>query len=154
VLDLCCGPGDVGRVIRSRFSIARIDCVDRDPFLLSLCAALNTRVGIEGEIFTRDMWKPDWSVGLSNNYGAIATANALHWFDVARAAELFKDVFRLLRPGGSSCFWSRHPPKQSLPRDLLNGSRGRRTATIRRLGSNSGLARMRFSVMTTRSSLG
>jgi hypothetical protein len=39
------------------------------------------------------MWKPDWSVGLSNNYGAIATANALHWFDVARVAELFKDVF-------------------------------------------------------------
>jgi trans-aconitate methyltransferase len=89
VLDLCCGPGAVGRVIRSRFPIARIDCVDRDPFLLSLYAALNTRVGIEGEIFTRDMWKPDWSVGLSNNYGAIATANALHWFDVARAAELF-----------------------------------------------------------------
>ena len=87
VLDLCCGPGDVGRVIRSRFSKARVDCVDRDSFLLSLCAALNTRVGVEGEILTRDMWKPDWTVGLSKNYDAIATANALHSFDVARVAE-------------------------------------------------------------------
>ena len=104
VLDLCCGPGDVGRVIRSRFSKARVDCVDRDSFLLSLCAALNTRVGVEGEILTRDMWKPDWTVGLSKNYDAIATANALHWFDVARVAELFNDVFRLLRPGGVFAF--------------------------------------------------
>jgi hypothetical protein len=52
---------------------------------VSLCAALHRRVAIEGEIFARDMWKPDWSAGLSNNYDAIATANALHWFKVARA---------------------------------------------------------------------
>ena len=36
VLDLCCGPGDVGRVIRSRFPEPRVDCVDRYSFLLSL----------------------------------------------------------------------------------------------------------------------
>ena len=77
VLDLCYGPGDARRVIRSRFSEVRVDCVDRDSFLLSLCAALNTRVGIEGEIFTRDVWKSDWSAGLSNHYHAIATANAM-----------------------------------------------------------------------------
>jgi SAM-dependent methyltransferase len=104
VLDLCCGPGDVGRVIRSRFPKACVDCVDRDSFLLSLCAALNARVGVKGEIFTRDMWKSDWSAGLSNNYDAIATANALHWFNVARIAELFRDLFRLLRPDGVFVF--------------------------------------------------
>jgi trans-aconitate methyltransferase len=140
VLDLCCGPGDVGRVIRSRFHKACVDCVDRDSFLLSLCAALNTRVGIEGEIFTRDMWKSNWSAGLSNNCAAIATANALHWFNVARVAELLRDVFRLLGRAEFSCFWSRHPPKPSLPGDLVNGSSGRRTVTIRKLGSGSGRA--------------
>jgi trans-aconitate methyltransferase len=30
VLDLSCGPGEVGRVIRSRFPKACVDCVDRD----------------------------------------------------------------------------------------------------------------------------
>jgi SAM-dependent methyltransferase len=104
VLDLCCGPGDVGRAIRSRFPEACVDCVDRDLFLLSLCAALNKRLGIEGEIFTRDMWKSDWTAGLFSRYDAIATANALHWFDIPRVAELFKDVFRLLRPGGIFIF--------------------------------------------------
>ena len=53
VLDLCCGPGDVGRVIRSRFSIARIDCVDRvwlhkkhelDPNRLKIFA-VNSQLG-------------------------------------------------------------------------------------------------------------
>jgi trans-aconitate methyltransferase len=48
VLDLCCGPGDVGRLIRSQFPKARIDCVDRDLFLLSLCIALNRRENIQG----------------------------------------------------------------------------------------------------------
>lgn len=65
---------------------------------------LNKRLGIEGEIFTRDLWKTDWTAGLSNRYDAIATANALHWFDVPRVAELFKDMFRLLRPGGVFVF--------------------------------------------------
>jgi trans-aconitate methyltransferase len=104
VLDLCCGPGDVGRTIRSRFPKARVDCIDRDLFLLSLCAALNKRLGIDGEIFTRDLWNTDWTAGLSNRYDAIATANALDWFDVPRVAELFKDMFRLLRPGGVFVF--------------------------------------------------
>lgn len=43
VLDMCCGPGDVGRVIRSRFPNACIDCVDRDLFLLSICIGVNRR---------------------------------------------------------------------------------------------------------------
>jgi len=29
VLDMCCGPGDLGRFVRARFPEARIDCVDR-----------------------------------------------------------------------------------------------------------------------------
>lgn len=32
VLDLCSGPGDVGRAIRARYPNSQIDCVDRDVF--------------------------------------------------------------------------------------------------------------------------
>lgn len=43
VLDLCCGPGDVGRAIRQIYPNAQIDCIDRDPFLTSICRAVNQR---------------------------------------------------------------------------------------------------------------
>ena len=33
VLDVCCGPGDVGRGIWGRYRNSHIDCVDRDVFL-------------------------------------------------------------------------------------------------------------------------
>lgn len=105
VLDLCCGPGDVGRTIQGRFPGARLDCVDRDSFLLSLCEALNKRPGIQFEVFVRDMWEQSWTDGLSRDYDVVATANALHWFDIHRVAELFKDVFLLLRPAGVFVFF-------------------------------------------------
>src|SRR5262249_6213120 len=53
VLDLCCGPGDVGRAIRRQFPNAQIDCVDRDPFLTSICTGVNRRDKIPGRIITR-----------------------------------------------------------------------------------------------------
>jgi SAM-dependent methyltransferase len=108
VLDLCCGPGDLGRVIRGRFPKARVDCVDRDPFLLALCKALIHRVGIGGQTFVRDLWKAGWHEGLSRDYHVVASAAALHWFDVERLTELFGDVFRMLRPGRAFLFAEPH----------------------------------------------
>ena len=104
VFDMCCGPGDVGRAIRSRFPKARVDCVDRDLFLVSLCLAFNRREGIAGDTYIRDMWQADWHTGLASNYDVVATAYALHWFDVRRVSELFADVAQLLRPGGVFLF--------------------------------------------------
>jgi len=104
VLDMCCGPGDVGRIIRSRFPKARIDCVDRDLFLLALCIGMNRRQGVPGQTFVRDLWNADWYSGMPRDYDAVATANALHWFDGQRVAQLFVDVFRLLRSGGVFLF--------------------------------------------------
>jgi SAM-dependent methyltransferase len=104
VLDLCCGPGDVGRAIRSRFPKARIDCVDRDLFLMAICIGVNRREGIRGKTLVRDLRSRVWSTGLSRDYDVVATANALHWFDTRRAAELFDEVFLHLRPGGVFLF--------------------------------------------------
>lgn len=104
VLDMCCGPGDVGRAIRARYPNSRIDCVDRDVFLISICIAMNRREGVLAQNFVRDLWNDDWRLGLQHDYDVVATANALHWFDARRVAELFKDVFCLLRPGGAFLF--------------------------------------------------
>ena len=104
VLDLCCGPGDVGRAIRARYPNSQIDCVDRDVFLISMCIGMNRRKGVPGQNFVRDMWDTNWHNGLEPEYDVVATANALHWLDARRVAQVSQDVFRLLRPAGVFLF--------------------------------------------------
>lgn len=100
VLDLCCGPGDVGRAIRRAYPKAEIDCIDRDPFLTSICKAVNQRERIPGAVVVRDLNEDGRFDGLPGNYDVVATVNALHWFDAARAGELINDVHRSLKSGG------------------------------------------------------
>jgi len=104
VLDLCCGPGDVGRAIRREYPKAQIDGVDRDPFLAAICIGLNQRDHIPGRTMLRDLQDEGWDAGLPGNYDVVATVNALHWFDGARAESLLGDVHRLLRRGGIFLF--------------------------------------------------
>ncbi len=100
VLDLCCGPGDVGRAIRRRYPKAQIDGVDRDPFLTSICIGVNRRDRIPGKITVRDLTADDWAADLAGDYDVVATVNALHWFEVSRAEAVLRDALRLLRSGG------------------------------------------------------
>ncbi|HJZ80393.1 MAG TPA: class I SAM-dependent methyltransferase [Pyrinomonadaceae bacterium] len=99
-LDLCCGPGDVGRAIRQIYPQAQIDFIDRDPFLASICAAVNQRDGIPGRVVVRDLNNDGWLEELPGNYDVVATVNALHWFDAGRAAQIVRDVHGRLRGGG------------------------------------------------------
>jgi SAM-dependent methyltransferase len=99
-LDLCCGPGDVGRAIRQVYPTSQVDFIDRDPFLTSICAAVNRRDGVSGTLVVRDLEDGDWADRLPGHYDVVAAVNALHWFDEARAAQLLKDVDGALRDGG------------------------------------------------------
>ena len=99
-LDLCCGPGDVGRAIRQVYPNAQIDCIDRDPFLTSICRAVNQRDRIPGTLIVRDLTDDGWLDELPENYDVVAAVNALHWFDARRAGQLIKDVHGTLRGGG------------------------------------------------------
>ena len=99
-LDLCCGPGDVGRAIRKIHPNAQIDCIDRDPFLTSICRAVNQRERIPGKVIVKDLQDDGWLDQLSPPYDVVATVNALHWFDPRRAEALVRDVHGALRNGG------------------------------------------------------
>jgi trans-aconitate 2-methyltransferase len=101
ILDLCCGPGDVGRAVQRRFPNAHVDGVDRDPFLTSICRGVNGRSGAKGRTFLRDLEDADWHSALSPPYDAAVVANALHWFTPKRAGEITADVLQLLRAGGT-----------------------------------------------------
>jgi len=104
VLDLACGPGDVGRAIQARYPKSRIDCIDRDVFLISICIGINRREAVSGQISVRDLWDAGWHSGLEAGYDVVATANALHWLNAPRVAQVIQDVFQLLRPGGVFLF--------------------------------------------------
>jgi SAM-dependent methyltransferase len=100
VLDLCCGPGDAGRAIRRIYPNAHVDFIDRDPFLSSICAAVNRRDGVPGTLVVKDLEDDGWVDTLPGDYDVVATVNALHWFDARRAAQLLKDVHGTLRGRG------------------------------------------------------
>jgi SAM-dependent methyltransferase len=100
VLDLCCGPGDVGRAIRKVYPNAHIDGIDRDPFFMSICRAANRREGIPGKLVVRDLEEDGWVDELARDYDVVAMVNALHWFDEGRAGQLVEEVFGALRDGG------------------------------------------------------
>jgi SAM-dependent methyltransferase len=104
VLDVCCGPGDAGRAIFSRFPNACVDFVDRDLFFTSLCSAVNQRDGVLGQTFVRDLLDSDWHRDFGHDYDVVVAANGLHWFSINQATQLFADIYTLLRPGGSFLF--------------------------------------------------
>jgi trans-aconitate methyltransferase len=104
VLDLCCGPGDVGRAIHARFPHAEVDGVDRDLLLAGLGKVCNLRAGVPGRILRRDLAEPGWQADLHGPYDVVAVGNALHWFALERAQTLLVEVLALLRPGGLLVF--------------------------------------------------
>lgn len=98
-LDLCCGPGDVGRAIRQIYPNAHIDGIDRDPFFISISRAVNQRAGIPGRLIVKDLNEDGWLDELPDSYDVVATVNALHWFGAERARQLVADVHSALRNG-------------------------------------------------------
>jgi hypothetical protein len=74
VLDLFCGPGDLGRTFARRFPLARIDCLDRDPFLLALCTAVNESEGVNARAYLRDGRDSDWHQPLAADFDPPGTS--------------------------------------------------------------------------------
>jgi len=110
-LDLCCGPGDVGRAIRRVYPKSQIDCIDRDAFLSAICRAVNQREGIPGTIVVRDLEDDGWLDALPGDYDVVATVNALHWFDARRAGQVVAQVHATLRSGGVFVLAEPAPPE-------------------------------------------
>lgn len=104
-IDLCCGPGDVGRAIRQAYPNAHVDFVDRDPLLLSICRVFNQQAGISGTYRQLDLKDETWCRQLEmGQYNVVASANSLHWLDEMRADAIFGDIHTLLCDGGILLF--------------------------------------------------
>lgn len=104
-IDLGCGPGDLGRAIAGAYPAARVDFVDRDPLLLSICRQVNQHAALPGTYRQLDLSDESWSQGLrAHGYDVIAAANAIHWLTPMQAETVLADVYRLLDHGGAFLF--------------------------------------------------
>ncbi len=101
VLDLGSGPGSFSARILRRFPAARSVAVDYDPVV--------RRIGQEalGDFAGRLTWvdaklgAPGWRSALPiRRFDAAVSTTALHWLAPAQLGRLYRDLARLLRPGG------------------------------------------------------
>jgi SAM-dependent methyltransferase len=100
-LDLACGPGSISQRLLARFPGARAIAADIDPVMLAIGrGALGT---VDGRLrwIEADLASPDWLEALGETQvDAVLSTTALHWVTPEPLARLYRDLGRLLRPGG------------------------------------------------------
>jgi tRNA (cmo5U34)-methyltransferase len=99
VVELCCGSGDLLRLLLERLPEARALALDGSPTMLeqtqTTCAAHTGRL----EVRQFDLAARDWR-GLQPAPDAICSSLAVHHLDGEGKRQLFKDLHAALRPGG------------------------------------------------------
>ncbi len=100
VLDLGCGPGSLTRELLDAFPHAEIVGVDSEPTLLLLARARLAPFGARAKLVSADLREPFWSESLPAPFDAVVSAAALHWLAPEQLALLYKQLARLVRPGG------------------------------------------------------
>jgi trans-aconitate methyltransferase len=97
VIDLCCGPGSLGRRLKAALPAATIWAVDADPVLQAIGAAAEQQLSwIE-----RDLRRPGWSDFLDGRpVDAVVSTTALHWLDTPELLGVYRELAGIIRPGG------------------------------------------------------
>lgn len=100
-LDLACGPASISQRLLARFPGARAVAVDVDPVMLALGhGALGT---VDGRLrwVDADLASPGWTDALGGTQcSAVLSTTALHWLTPEPLTRLYRDLGRLLQPGG------------------------------------------------------
>jgi SAM-dependent methyltransferase len=100
-LDLACGPGSISQRLLARFPGARAVALDVDPVMVALGReALGT---VDGRLrwVEADLADPGWVDALGEaQVDAVLSSTALHWLAPDELARVYRELGRLLRPGG------------------------------------------------------
>jgi SAM-dependent methyltransferase len=100
-VDLACGPGSISQRLLARFSDAHAIAVDMDPVMLAIGRGAIGTVAGRLHWIEADLTLPDWLEALNETQvDAVLTATALHWLEPESLARLYRDLSRLVRPGG------------------------------------------------------
>lgn len=130
-LDLGSGPGSLSARLLRRFPAARCVAVDFDPVVLQIGRTALGSVGGRLRWVDARLGGPGWTRALPVRRVDVAlSTTALHWLPPAPLRALYRDLHRLLRPGGL----------------FLNGDRlrwGRRDAGLDTIGGRIRKVRQR-----------
>ena len=100
-VDLACGPGTISRRVLARFPRARCIAVDLDPVTLAMGQAVLGTADGRLRWVEADLNDPVWTTALSGEQvDAVLTSTALHWLPTESLIRLYRELGRLLRPGG------------------------------------------------------
>ena len=99
VVELCCGSGELAKLLLERLPAARVRALDGSPRMLAAtretCAAYADRLDLEAF----DLAASDWRA-LRPAPAAICSSLAVHHLDGGQKRQLFQDLYAGLRAGG------------------------------------------------------
>jgi SAM-dependent methyltransferase len=100
-VDLACGPGSISQRLLDRFPEARAIAVDMDPVMLAIGRGAVGTVGGRLRWVEADLASPDWLDTLGETQvDAVLSSTALHWLRPAPLTRVYRELCRLVRPGG------------------------------------------------------
>ena len=100
VLDLGCGPGSLAFHAFQHYPRASVVAVGLDPVLLEMGRHVTDGMGREVEFLYADLRQADWWKAYEGAFDLVVSATALHWLGRSSLRELYRRVFRVLKPGG------------------------------------------------------
>ncbi|MBO0805552.1 MAG: class I SAM-dependent methyltransferase [Nocardiopsaceae bacterium] len=98
VLDLCCGEGLLAEEYLGRSDGHRVTVLDGSAEMLELATKRLRRFGDRVSVVRADISNRDWR--RESGYGGVMTSLAVHHLDGPGKRELYRDIRRMLVPGG------------------------------------------------------
>jgi trans-aconitate methyltransferase len=100
-VDLGCGPGSISQRMLARFPTAQAIAVDMDPVMLALGQGALGTAGGRLRWVDADLTSADWTHATgASQVDAVLSSTALHWLPAEALSGLYRDLARLLPPGG------------------------------------------------------
>lgn len=114
ILDLGCGSGAVTFCALRHYPNAHVIAVDADPVLLAMGRGLSADLADSAdflsslsvssvqsiEFILADLRDGDWWADYGSTFDLVVSATALHWLTEAHLAQVYRRVYRALKPGG------------------------------------------------------
>lgn len=100
ILDLGCGAGSLAWRALHIYPQAHVVAVDADPVLLAMARALRPDVADRVTFLPADLRHAAWWAPYEGAFDLVVSATALHWLDAAHLEQVFRRIYRALRPGG------------------------------------------------------
>ena len=100
ILDIGCGTGSLMLLILERFPDTEVYGIDFDPTLLALAEKRLTRFGERAHLIQTDLREQPWLKLVPAPIDAAISATALHWLNPEQLGRFYRQLARILRPGG------------------------------------------------------